>query len=113
MKKNIKDIKKKPQKRRSRGLPPPSVLSSLFFSITPDKALIKTAMCSVKLVWVPSFLRAHVHALPTCRPCCLGVFGSLLAANYQKRQSIHDMKVLELRGEIHKIIIKEIKILKQ
>lgn len=40
--------KEKQEKKKSRGLPPPSVLSSLFSVLLPDKALIKTAMCSVK-----------------------------------------------------------------
>jgi len=71
MKKNIKEIKKngkgEKKTKKSRGLPPCTICSKFtFFSVLlPDKALIKTAMCSVKLllVLVTSFHHTYIHTM--------------------------------------------------
>lgn len=66
MKKNIKEIKKNRKKKKKKPWAATTICSKFtFFSVLlPDKALIKTAMCSVKLVLVlvTSLLpRIHLH----------------------------------------------------
>lgn len=64
MKKNIKEIKKN---RKKKPWAATTICSKFtFFSVLlPDKALIKTAMCSVKLVLVlvTSFLHTYIHTM--------------------------------------------------
>lgn len=64
IKKNIKEIRKNRKgEKKSRGLPPPSVLSSLFFSITARQGSNKDSNVLGKTCAGPGhFFPPHIHS---------------------------------------------------